>query len=122
MGRPKGITKTGGRLPGSKNKNDRAALRRTVEEICDAKGVDPFEVLADFLLPIDSACSPAELVGRVNHRFQAAKELATYLKPKLSAVTVTENQEQFAARSSSEDKFVEEFKNSLKIKHGDRKS
>lgn len=67
--------KTGGRKAGTPNK--RTIERRTALQAIRASGKDPISFFADLLANEDL---PIEL------RFQAAKELAPYMHPRLSAV------------------------------------
>ena len=51
-------------------------LKRTVQQICIERGVDPISVLID-------------LIENDEYRFAAAKELASYCYPKLQATQFT---------------------------------
>lgn len=74
MGRPKGLPKTGGRKPGTLNKNTQDLMAK-----CEAKGVDVFELMLEY------ATEPCE----AGLRFQALKELSQYLYPKRKALEIT---------------------------------
>jgi hypothetical protein len=67
--------KTGGRKPGTPNKNNTAKVLALKE--LRASGKDPVAFFADILRNEDA---PLEL------RFQAAKELAPYSHPKLASI------------------------------------
>lgn len=63
--------KTGGRVVGSVNK------AKSIEDMCEAAGVDPFQVMIDLLKdPV--------------YQLQAAKELCQYLRPKKKALELTQ--------------------------------
>lgn len=74
-GRPKGYKKTGGRVAGTPN---RASLQ--VAELCAFHNCSPAEILIDFATTEDPIKMP--------YKFQAAKELALYIYPKIQALTV----------------------------------
>jgi hypothetical protein len=75
-----------GRKKGSKNKND---YKKQVWEVCEAVGIDPFEVLALIaagkLEKIDG--TPEKITAYL--RKEAASELCQYLKPKLKAIEIS---------------------------------
>ena len=74
-GRKPGV-KFGGRKKGTPNKHKKEH-RESLREFCARIGVDPHRYMAEMIL--DQRLTP-EL------RFQAAKELAQYLQPRLKAV------------------------------------
>jgi hypothetical protein len=79
MSRPKGLTKTGGRKPGSKNKRTRAVLGIVDQLIFEDK--TPVQHLTDVML------NPAENPER---RDRAAIALLPFVHPRLTAsATVT---------------------------------
>ena len=79
MSRPKGLTKTGGRKPGSKNKRTRAVLGIVDQLIFEDK--TPVQHLTDVML------NPAENPER---RDRAAIALLPFIHPRLTAsATVT---------------------------------
>ena len=79
MSRPKGLAKTGGRKPGSKNKRTRAVLGIVDELVCENK--TPVQHLTDVML------NPAENPER---RDRAAIALLPFVHPRLLAsATVT---------------------------------
>lgn len=71
-GRPKGLPKTGGRKAGTPNK------RRSIEEVCQELGLDPFREMGRIASDVADP-----------NRFQALKELAQYLEPKRKAVELS---------------------------------
>lgn len=68
-----GHTKAGGRKKGSTNKSNLA------QAACEKLGVDPFAILAEF----------AKSSTDKRLRFDAAKELAQYMLPKLKATEIS---------------------------------
>lgn len=72
-GRPKGSPRVGGRVKGTPNLRTQELI-----DMVAASGQDPFAVMIDLLTNED-----------LHLRFQAAKELAQYLRPKRKAIEVT---------------------------------
>ena len=77
-GRPKGIPKTGGRQKGTKDKRVVAKMLK-IAEYCALHNFDPLHAL------IDIARDPNTLLP---FRMDAAKAVAPYLHPKLSALVL----------------------------------
>ncbi len=74
MAKLRGGAKTGGRQKGTPNKKTEGLL-----EICERKGISPFEAMVDLAL---SASDDAV-------KFGVLKELCTYLYPKRKAVELS---------------------------------
>lgn len=70
MAAPKGHPRYGGRGPGTPNK------RRSIYEVCDALGLDPFAELAKI----------AQSSAEEGARLAALRELCQYLEPKKKAL------------------------------------
>ena len=88
MPRPKGLPKTGGRKPGTPNRNSQALIDRL-----EALGCDPIESLATIAL--DPATKP-------DLKVRCLAELAQYVYPKRKAVD-------FARGESRDVKVVVEY-------------
>ncbi len=114
MGRKPGTHKTGGRRPGSPNKET-----KTIEELCAKHNCSPIEVLIEFCKPIEDGLSPQEIMGRVTQRFNAAKELCQYLYPKRGALAVQtiKDPEQQKDESSFRQQVIAQFKELVKLKY-----
>ena len=92
--------KTGGRTKGTPNKH-KSSFRVALREYCDSIQVDPHQYMADIIAddstivygldrdgnPIEGPAAKPEL------KFNAAKELAQYLEPKLKAIEHSGNAE-----------------------------
>ena len=77
VGKPKGSPKTGGRKKGTKNKKSQA-----VQDKLDEMNCDPIEGMAKI-------ANDAIAVGDVKLAFDAYKELAQYVTPKLKSIEHT---------------------------------
>jgi hypothetical protein len=92
----RGIKTGGGSRAGKKNKYPKA-FRDRLRAYCEHLGVDPHEFMAQLLannevitLGVDEHGTPmAQPAVPIAIKFQAAKELASYLEPKLRSVELT---------------------------------
>lgn len=75
MGAPKGHPRYGGRTKGTPNKKT-----STLIDICDRKGINPFEALLDL-------CTNEE----ISVRLAALKEICSYIYPKQKAIEMNAN-------------------------------
>lgn len=108
MAKPKGSPKTGGKKKGYKN-----PFKQTVKEICEEKGYSPIETLIDLAMNEQS-----------QWQFNAAKELAAYIYPKKTAVTVSgpgDGPIKTKTESSYDDRLLDDFERLLETKLNETK-
>src|SRR4029453_1157707 len=86
----------GGSRKGRKNKHPKG-FRAQLRAYCAARGIDPFHFLADLIantetiiVGVDAQSTPITAPAvSLDLKFRAARELASYLEPKLRSVELT---------------------------------